>query len=108
MWELEVHGNVDDIYRLLTEAFEEQHVGVVVDDHLDVKTPATFDEEGHEIRPARVSRRGLRTHTEEGVSEQFRCIAKSLQVMAPQLKGKVTVRCGGDPGKSMWMNVEVV
>lgn len=98
MWKLKVEGPVEEIYGLLNDTFYDQHV----------KEVETEDKSVHTMRGSTVERSlGLRTQTEPGVSEQFRCIAKSVQIMLPQLDGKVSVECGGDEG-SMHLKVKVV
>lgn len=95
-WEVKVEGQVDTIYTRLKDQFHEDHVTITYDEKEDVK-------QGRR----NTIKYGARTHTEPGVSEQFRTLQKSWQSIMSTLTGKVRVHCGGDPDKkSVWMKVE--
>lgn len=97
MWQLSVKGPVGEIYSMLNQKFWDEHVSVEINEKT-IQKPGMRN-------PTRF---GARTKTEEGVSEQFRTVLKAIQGMYPVLSGNVQVDCGGEPGGSIWMKVEVV
>jgi hypothetical protein len=95
MWELKAGGKSANIYMLLKREFHKKYV---TQSAIDGSKPVKMRDGTHRGP-------GKQNVAPEGVSEQFRTVQKSLQVMQPLFGENVAVECGGEPGKSVYLKV---